>query len=108
VVVENGELATAYHPDGAIRPTPEEAESTTDFAFDHFVKYYSGNVRAVVTEENATFTKRFLATWEEPGILAEQQNFDNLPENQIPVPTGYPHYGLCGAQRVRSPRSRQQ
>jgi RHS repeat-associated protein len=92
-VYENGELKMIYHPEGVIRPTSEDATNTTEYVYDYFVKDYLGNVRVVVTEENATLTQKFLATLEEAQIVAEQENFDNLPENQTPRPVNYPING---------------
>jgi RHS repeat-associated protein len=95
-VYENGELKMIYHPEGVIRPTSEDATNTTEYVYDYFVKDYLGNVRVVVTEEDATYTESFLATLEEARIIAEQENFDNLPENQTPVPVNYPINGSSG------------
>jgi RHS repeat-associated protein len=92
-VYENGELKMIYHPEGVIRPTPPSAENDTEFVFDYFIKDYLGNVRVVMTEEDATFTEKFLATLEDVHAQIEEINFENLDEVREDLPTGYPVNG---------------
>ncbi len=79
-----------YHPEGVIRPTPEEVSNTTDFVYDYFIKDYLGNVRVVLTEEDATLTQKFLATMEEVWAHIEEANFDQISETREQLPDGYP------------------
>ncbi|NEN25810.1 hypothetical protein G3O08_20175 [Cryomorpha ignava] len=87
---ENGELVMIYHPEGVIRPTPPEADNDTEFVYDYFIKDYLGNVRVVLTEENAYYTEKFLSTLEEAHREIEERNFDNVGETAEDLPTGYP------------------
>ncbi len=89
-VYEKGELKMIYHPEGVIRKTPTSADNTTDYVYDYFIKDYLGNVRAVVTEENAVLEEKWLATMEEAHENIEVQSFDNIPITQYYLPTGYP------------------
>jgi RHS repeat-associated protein len=109
---ENGELKMIYHPEGdealriapgeqfsfgpgcrAAKPTPPSAENDTEFVFDYFIKDYLGNVRVVMTEEDATYTTKFLATLEDVHAEIEERNFENLEEVREDLPTGYPVNG---------------
>jgi RHS repeat-associated protein len=109
---ENGELKMIYHPEGdealriapgeqfsfgpgcrAAKPTPPSAENDTEFVFDYFIKDYLGNVRVVMTEEDATYTDKFLATLEDVHAYIEEVNFENLEEVREDLPTGYPVNG---------------
>ncbi len=79
-----------YHPEGVIRPTPGAAENETAYVYDYFIKDYLGNVRAVVTEEDAVLDDKWLATMEEAHAHIELQSFDNIPPTQYHLPAGYP------------------
>ncbi len=61
-----------------------------EMVFDYFIKDYLGNVRVVITEEDATLTDKWLATMEEVHAHIEENDFDNLPEFRDDLPTGYP------------------
>ena len=39
-VYQNGKLEMVYHPQGVIRPTPPNAENTTEYVYDYFIKDY--------------------------------------------------------------------
>ena len=87
---ENGNLRAVYHPHGLIRPTPPSAENTTDYVYDYYIKDYLGNVRVVLTEENATYETAMVATMEEYRAEWEEENFENIEEGREPVPYNYP------------------
>jgi hypothetical protein len=89
-VYEQGELKMIYHPEGVIRPTPENAENETEYVYVYFIKDYLGNVRVVITEEDADTTKKFLATMEDTYAYFEKQNFDNLDSTREDLPSEYP------------------
>jgi RHS repeat-associated protein len=89
-VYENEELAYIIHPEGIARVTPTEAENPTEFVYDYFVKDYLGNVRAVITEEDADYTTKHLATMESEFAQLEERVFDNVGESRSDVPPNYP------------------
>ncbi len=89
-VYQNGKLKMIYQPEGVIRPTPSNADNETDYVYDYFIKDYLGNVRVVLTEENATDTTKFLATMEDTYRVLEKKNFDNIDETVEDKPSGYP------------------
>src|SRR5690606_38965252 len=89
-IYEDDELKMIYHPEGVIRPTPTNADNETEFVYDYFIKDYLGNVRVVLTEENATYTDKFLATMELVHRQIEEDNFDNIDETDADLPLGYP------------------
>ncbi len=89
-VYEDDELKMIYHPEGVIRPTPSNADNETEYVYDYFIKDYLGNVRVVLTEENATYTEKFLATMELVHRQIEEDNFDNIEETDADLPLGYP------------------
>ncbi len=82
-----------YHPEGVLRPTPANTSNTTEFVYDYFIKDYLGNVRAVILEEDATETQKFLATLEAVWAEVEQQNYDNLDDTRHERPAEYPVTG---------------
>ncbi len=82
-----------YHPEGVLRPTPANTSNTTEFVYDYFIKDYLGNVRAVISEEDAIETQKFLATLEEVWAEVEEQNYDNLGETRHERPAEYPVTG---------------
>ena len=92
-IYEQGELAMIYHPEGMLRPKPESADNETEFVYDYFIKDYLGNVRVVLTEEDATYSDKFLATMEEVHRQIERDNFDNIDETAQDLPLGYPVNG---------------
>lgn len=79
-----------FHRQGVLRPTPETAENKSEFVYDYFIKDYLGNVRVVVTEEDADYETKFLATMEEVHRVMERDNFDNIDETAKDLPTEYP------------------
>ncbi len=89
-VYHNGELQMVYHPEGIIRPTPPSAENETEYVYDYFIKDYLGNVRVVLTEENATYDSSMVATMEEYRANWEEANFENIEEGREPIPINYP------------------
>lgn len=90
LIYEYGELKMIYHPEGVVRLTPEDSENETEYVYDYFIKDYLGNVRVVLTGENATEEVKFLATMEEVHRLIESENFDNLDETAAALPSDYP------------------
>ena len=73
-----------------LRPTHENAKNETEFVYDYFIKDYLGNVRVVLTEEDADYENKFLATMEEVHRLIEEDNFDNIEGTAADLPSGYP------------------
>ena len=76
--------------EGMIRPTPSTASNSTDYVYDYFIKDYLGNVRAIVTEENAT-EQTYTATMETQNAPTEEAYFDNINSTRTPVPLDYPY-----------------
>ena len=110
-IYEQGELTMIYHPEGMLRPTPRSADNETEFVYDYFIKDYLGNVRVVLTEEDANYSQKFLATMDTRAKrnalwhsgrrvrtqcshrLIERDNFDNIDETAQELPLGYPVNG---------------
>ncbi len=85
---------------------PNSTENQTEFVFEYLIKDYTstrssytqwpplstglGNVRAVITEENATFEDKFLATMEDVYASIEENNFENVELTREDLPIGYP------------------
>jgi len=116
-------MRTTQYSQKQIFSVPNSTENQTEFVFEYFIKDYTstrssytqwpplstglGNVRAVITEENATFEDKFLATMEtrdsnalwhsKQGVRTqcvyasiEENNFENVELTREDLPTGYP------------------
>lgn len=72
---------------GCARPTPNDATNTAAYVFDYFIQDHLGNVRAVVTDENAVTVKE-RATMEPSKLAEESTIFENI------LPPDKPHHPL--------------
>lgn len=68
-------------------------DQDTDYVYDYFIKDYLGNVRVVLTSEDAEETDHYLATMEQMYAMTEEDNFDGILETRDDVPYNYPYDG---------------
>jgi RHS repeat-associated protein len=82
--------------EGVVRKKDQYATNTTDYVYDYYLKDHLGNVRAILTNENATYTvidgyNSFTATMENSNDPEEEQYFDNLDETRKNKTADYPY-----------------
>jgi RHS repeat-associated protein len=86
-------IATA---EGIIRKKSATANNATDYVYDYYIKDHLGNVRAIITNENATYTEGEVyvsetASMEMSNDPEEEEYFDNLDETRKNKTPDYPY-----------------
>lgn len=82
------EFVNATTAAGIVRH-PNTTGYPTEFVYDYYLTDHLGNVRAVITEENAT-EQVFVATMELENANPEEQNFEYIQYSRSAVSLGYP------------------
>jgi hypothetical protein len=78
---------------GVVRPTPLSATNTTSFVYDIHIADHLGNVRVVLTEENAEEILD-IATLEVPNIPNEEEIFEGIDGSGVSTPWDWPDLNL--------------
>jgi len=97
-VYRNDQLELISHEEGRIRPVFQAGQSPA-YYYDYFVKDHLGNVRMVLTEQEAF--SMYTATMEASNAATETALFSNLEDTRTIKPAGYPEgQSISGNQYV--------
>ncbi|WP_305068369.1 RHS repeat domain-containing protein, partial [Longitalea luteola] len=89
-VYENDRLQFMMHEEGRIRALKDANDNITGFTFDYFLKDHLGNVRMVLTEEQAV-NMYPAATMETASVAVEEALYRNVNDaTRSNKPAGYP------------------
>jgi RHS repeat-associated protein len=94
-IYQNDTLQFTGHEEGRIR----YRSSTSDWAYDYFIKDHLGNTRMTLTEEQQTDMYP-AATMETASATTEELFYSNLSTTRVDVPTGYPANTPSGNAKV--------
>jgi RHS repeat-associated protein len=72
------ELKQITHAEGAVRPTPPDADNETEYVYDYLIKDHLQNVRVIITNANAVHEEVYLTQELERKNIEESQ-FENVP-----------------------------
>jgi RHS repeat-associated protein len=85
---------------GIVRPKQSNENNTTEYIYDYYIKDHQGNLRAVITEGNATDDVD-IATMEWNMAAQEDVLFERVPDTRSPLPPYYPN-GVNNNTKVAS------
>jgi len=97
---QEGTLLKCLTPEGCVRPTPEWASNESEFIYDYFLTDHLGNIRVVLSEENASDVT-VVATGELQNFQIEMDQFENLGDGLITTPSDWPDIDLFNKKVIQ-------